>query len=138
ILTLGNPVHFTNPKKNFSPTEKPTFALNIPTQDQANIGKSKTDTWQTTDEAIQVKLVSKVNNTEIPAIIQKNAAGQFEVTVSNTDNMPHGDYSLQVNAKESIVYTRDLTQDFSWGVIAVNTNKSVYAPHEKATLSFGV
>src|SRR5579871_875161 len=138
VLTLGNPVHFDNPKTSFSPTEKPSFILNIPTKDQANIGKSTTNTWQTTDEVIQAILVSKTDNKEIPAIIHKNAAGLFVLTVTNTEGMPHGDYSLQIDAKESIMYTRNLTQDFSWGVVAVNTNKSIYAPHEKAILSFGV
>ncbi len=29
-------------------------------------------------------------------------------------------------------------QDFTWGVLAINTNKSIYAPHEKAYVMMGV
>jgi autotransporter-associated beta strand protein len=31
----------------------------------------------------------------------------------------------------------DITQDFTWGVLAFNTNKSIYLPGEAAKLSFG-
>jgi|GEM_PF-2380773 len=33
---------------------------------------------------------------------------------------------------------REITQDFSWGVLAINTNKSIYLPNEQADLQLAV
>jgi len=34
--------------------------------------------------------------------------------------------------------SRQLSQDFNWGVLALNTNKSIYSPFEKANIYYGV
>jgi len=48
-------------------------------------------------------------------------------------NLKPGMYhlSLQLRTIEGVV---NVEQDFSWGVIAVNTNKSIYKPGETAKL----
>lgn len=44
-----------------------------------------------------------------------------------------GKYSLQVTAGNDTS-----TQDFTWGVLAINTDKSIYVPHETANIYMGV
>lgn len=46
-----------------------------------------------------------------------------------------GKYTVEIKDAEGHV---ESSQDFLWGVLAINTNKSVYSPNEKAKLSFAV
>lgn len=48
-----------------------------------------------------------------------------------------GKYQLKVNREEN-GQTQTLTQDFSWGVLALNPSKSIYLPGEVAKLGIGV
>src|SRR3989344_9043663 len=48
-----------------------------------------------------------------------------------------GKYELVVTL-ESRGVKRDIRQDFTWGVLAVNTNKSIYPENDTAKLYFGV
>src|SRR3989304_7504558 len=45
-----------------------------------------------------------------------------------------GGYKLKVETYDG----RSYEQDFTWGVLAINTNKSIYAPEEVAKLSLAV
>jgi hypothetical protein len=137
-LTLGNPVHFDHPRQGFSRAELPNFTVIIPTKTNEKIGATEDNTWQTKDELIQAELINNKTNEVIPVTIKKTGEGQFHVTAIKTDSLTPGEYHLALDAKETFLYTRDLTQDFSWGVLAVNTNKSIYAPGETAHLAFGV
>src|SRR5258706_11081019 len=136
VITLHNPVQLKNPKNNFSASEKPTFTLSIPTHTPDALGKFNSNIWKTKQENIKAAIVYQ-NGTEYPATNQKNAEGQFSLSL-DTKELNRGDYKLYVSSTETAIYTRNLTQDFSWGVLAVNTDKSVYVPNETAHLSFGI
>jgi hypothetical protein len=63
---------------------------------------------------------------------------QLRVSIPEPKNglMP-GRYHLRTwILKNGVIYYRE--QDFTWGVIAVNFNKTVYAVNDKATVAFGV
>lgn len=45
-----------------------------------------------------------------------------------------GKYTIEVESEDGTV----LKQDFTWGVLAINTNKSIYLPEEKAKMQFAV
>ncbi|HBB36507.1 MAG TPA: hypothetical protein DEB07_03495 [Candidatus Moranbacteria bacterium] len=50
-----------------------------------------------------------------------------------------GKYELKVEiVSENQAQVLTTTQDFTWGVLAINLNKSIYAPEETARLQFGV
>lgn len=138
IITLNNPVQFKNPKREFQMSEVPNFTLSIPKKVKDKIGNKTTDTWQTKDEIIQATLVYKKDGSKVPITIRKNKEGVFELQTKYEPGMQRGEYHLTVAAKESFLYTRNLSQDFTWGVLAINTNKSMYTPGETAQLAMGV
>ncbi len=63
----------------------------------------------------------------------KKANGDYEVTLEHSEKFRPGKYIMIVTGDEATLY-----DDFYWGVLAVNTNKSVYAPNEEAFLQLGV
>lgn len=139
IITLNNPVRIEDPKPIFKNSEKPKFTLLIPQATTSEIGETKQGDWKSEEETIHAVAVHKATNRTVPVNIKKVEAGKFEVEVENKSNhFPPGAYTLKVSSKESFIYTRNLNQDFSWGVLAVNLNKSVYKEKEEAKLSFGV
>jgi hypothetical protein len=62
-----------------------------------------------------------------------------ELVVSPKDavNFRPGKYRLSLSLR-TIEGTVQIDQDFTWGVIAVNTNKSIYKPGDVATIGMGV
>lgn len=46
-----------------------------------------------------------------------------------------GRYTIKTKIEKNNNF-RELTQDFNWGVLAINTNKSVYKPNEKVKIYF--
>ncbi|MFH1849943.1 MAG: hypothetical protein ABH879_07225, partial [archaeon] len=61
----------------------------------------------------------------------------YEITIPQDRHFTPGLYRLEIN------YTRDgestlITQDFTWGVLALNTHKSIYRPFEAAEAGMAV
>ena len=138
IVTLNNPVELVDTPEGFTIAEDPSFTLEIPQKTSTNIGKKVEKVWKNEDESIEVSVKSDHTGEEIPAIIEKNDAGVFTISPQQTEDWRPGSYTLEVSAQESFLFTRDLTQNFSWGVLAFNTHKDRYRPGEKADLSFGI
>lgn len=65
--------------------------------------------------------------------ISRNNQGEVSVQVQRPRAFQPGEYRLKINTNGD-----SLEQDFSWGVLAFNANKSVYAPNEKAHFMFAV
>lgn len=138
VITLNNPVQLDMPRRGFGPGEKPAFNLDIPIKTTSDVGKTRQANWKTSDEDIAVIITEKETAATVSAVIKKNAAGEFEILAEKGPDWVPGTYTLQITAKESFIYTRNLTQDFSWGVLAFNTHKDAYTPNETAQLSFGI
>ena len=68
--------------------------------------------------------------------IDKNKK-ELVITPQDMPNFTPGLYklSLQLRTIDGVV---NINQDFTWGVIAVNTNKSIYHPGETAKIGIGV
>jgi hypothetical protein len=141
LLTGNNPVHLENTQENFKASEVPKFSLNLPDKNADNINKAEKGKWAKSEQ-IEAKLIPLVPEDEakreILAMVKKTASGKFELTPDMTKTLSAGKYTLEVSAKESFIYTRNISQDFTWGVLAINTSKSIYHPNEKATLYMGV
>lgn len=140
ILTLNNPVRieYANTEEAFRYTDTPSFKLRTPQSNKDNIGQSFKGEYKNKGEEITANIVHKGYRYKYPADIKKTAAGEFDVSFEKPRSFVPGDYALEVSSKESIVYTRHITQDFSWGVLAINTQKSIYTPGELARLHMGV
>ncbi|MEI8129928.1 MAG: hypothetical protein WCG55_00280 [bacterium] len=88
-----------------------------------------------------VVLDASGNQTTIAVTVQHvvvNGVGQDQVVVSKPDNMFRpGKYTLQVT-----LHTPDVNiiseQDFSWGVLAINVDRSVYHAGDTAYVQMGV
>jgi hypothetical protein len=68
--------------------------------------------------------------------IDKNKK-ELIITPQDVPNFTPGLYKLSLSLRtiEGVV---NINQDFTWGVIAVNTNKSIYKPGETAKIGIGV
>jgi hypothetical protein len=78
-------------------------------------------------------------NKEIQTLIEESANPVKIKVLKPERSFKPGKYSLRVemlSSDETQVLTS--TQDFTWGVLAINVNKSVYSPGETAKLQFGV
>ena len=86
------------------------------------------------DPNIKVSLLY-AGKEEVLVPIDKEIVGEETVLrISPGASFKPGKYTLKVidsNGDESV-------QDFLWGVLAINTNKSIYLPNEKAKLAFAV
>lgn len=69
--------------------------------------------------------------------IQKNNNGTYAIKVPSGSRFKPGKYKIEAQIQTSDG-TRNITQDFSWGVLAININKSIYKPFEQAKISMGV
>jgi len=93
------------------------------------------------DEGLEIEtnlVHSSGTNVETKIDAEQLNGQEIELTIYPPEKqfMP-GKYTL-----DAIIKTedgaRELTQDFNWGVLAINTNKSVYKPNETAKIYFGV
>lgn len=138
ILTLNNPVRLEDPKAVFKATEKPQFSLRIPQKTPEKLGQETQEKWETRQEQITADIYNKTDKKAYPVKIKKVSEGQFDLSLEKQAMLTPGKYTLLLSSRESIIYTRKIKQDFNWGVLVVNTKKSVYTKGEVAQLNFGV
>ncbi len=98
------------------------------------------------DESIAVSFNNPDNNTLNMQVLNANddvvdialnqttSGGITTLEVLPSNEIKPGEYTLVVTSADG----KMLEQDFSWGVLAINTNKSYYKPGEKAHLEFAV
>jgi len=90
------------------------------------------------DQLAKVSIVQTVYGQTIKAdvSIDKNKK-ELLIRPEDVPNFTPGLYklSLQLRTIDGVV---NINQDFTWGVIAVNTNKSIYQPGETAKIGIGV
>ncbi|MCL5435282.1 MAG: hypothetical protein M1405_02750, partial [Patescibacteria group bacterium] len=82
-------------------------------------------------------LFDKTQIAEAKVNLVKKDSDTYLITAQNDKFFRAGKYTLAVILSD-FGNSRILTQDFNWGVLAVNTNKSIYNTNEKAKLAFSV
>lgn len=98
------------------------------------------NTYQEENLTISANLVNEVTNevVDIPLKIQKESPEKYIISSQEeTYNIVPGKYALEVDVTNDN-NTQTFTQDFTWGVLAINTNKSIYGPYEKSTIAMAV
>ncbi|MEA2020525.1 MAG: hypothetical protein U9M98_02285 [Patescibacteria group bacterium] len=96
---------------------------------------------QSKEPDIDVKIFDvEGEETHFPISVEADESGNFEIEVSKGRAFRPGKYELKVTLvdPESGEELDSIEQDFTWGVLAVNTNKSIYLPREKAKLQMAV
>ncbi|QQS39286.1 glycosyltransferase [Candidatus Woesebacteria bacterium] len=125
----------TSDNKDFKITDSPSFRLQARTNFKdrlainfGNIFKGKNEKKA---RIINAKVVNhKGNEYDVGILDDKNG---YELVV-DSNNLSPGLYDLVVEDNLG----NSIAQDFSWGVLAINTNKSIYTKGENAELSFAV
>lgn len=122
-------IKIINENKNQTPSEQ--NISNSPTSDVSRFDfpsvayasdlKNNTAVYNSKGEKVETAINASANGTG------------SSIQVTRPQQFVPGRYSLVINQNG-----RKITQDFLWGVLAVNTNKSVYAPGETANLAIAV
>ncbi len=82
---------------------------------------------------ISYRLLKNGKSVDFP--IRKRKIGKSIVLIIEPpQHFTPGRYQLEVKDISGQV----IRQDFTWGVLAINTNKSIYQPYEKAKIAFAV
>ncbi|MDO9028587.1 MAG: hypothetical protein Q7U68_07000, partial [Candidatus Roizmanbacteria bacterium] len=82
----------------------------------------------------QVELTNPKKESFTPRFSFKNDNGRF-LEIEKPRQFRPGKYHLKITDGQGQVV---LEQDFTWGVLAINTNKSIYLPNETANLAMAV
>src|SRR6185369_17263062 len=120
------------PKLTFKP---PMFAValakaNFQAKEQIELTVKYSD-----DKDVSVTIVGQDQDTS-PTIDQKKVNGDTVFTIRPQASMKPGKYTISVvdNTSGQTIST----QDFTWGVLAINADKSIYLPNETANIAMAV
>ncbi len=104
-------------KKVYQTNEDVTLAVTNPDNDPFN-----TSVRNTKGQAIEVP------------VSESNDGTTTDVQLTGSNEITPGKYTIEITDDQGKV----LTQDFSWGVLAMNFDKDIYNPGETGNISFGV
>jgi hypothetical protein len=108
------------------------------TQLSANItsdqGTVQQGSWHGQNETITVQVRGPDNNIiQVQPTVEKVLDGQFNITLSSTRDARPGLYQVDLTMiKDGKLFTAH--DQFAWGLVSVNTMKSIYKPGEVANL----
>ena len=131
-------------KSNFQAGERPEFTLRIPQK----APETKTLSFfkrvlapgiaEAAEPVVQASLFdSKGQEMKDAPLSVTGNKDDFKLALSPWENLAPGQYTLKVRANNPGETSYEATQDFTWGVLAINTNKSIYTPRETVKLGFG-
>ncbi|OGK19092.1 hypothetical protein A2799_04835 [Candidatus Roizmanbacteria bacterium RIFCSPHIGHO2_01_FULL_39_24] len=130
-------------KSNFQASERPEFTLKIPPKAPETKALSFFKRFLTPSVAaaaepeIRARLFDH-RGQEVGDVSGDIVKSEDDFKLAfNSDNLKPGKYSLKIQSGNSGETAYEATQDFTWGVLAVNTNKSIYTPGETVKLGFG-
>ena len=138
--------------KDFSADEDVTFELVAPAQSIDSLIKD--NTYDVVDDSVNVSEDENIAKSEARAIVEDVKGNKFPIVsvysdlisfsdtqesrkatvVIDREEMPGpGDYKIIIS-----VDSKEIVQDFSWGVLAFNSNKDIYRTGEKAEFDISV
>ncbi len=125
-------------RNSFTALEDPVFEV----KQTKNVGQKIGDFFfkiigikkSITNSKVKVRVIdlkgNEINNIEV----YEEESGKLKVIVHRPTELDPGEYSIIVQNDKG----NGLIQDFTWGVLVVNTNKSIYLPGETAKLAMSV
>jgi len=128
------------PLKNFfKQQEDAVFEFSFETKEKTFQKRPKQQgTWLDNKEKIVAKLSGPQGSLQdtLPEIEQLND-GHFRIRVPKSRAFRPGEYKLKIElTTENTTYAEE--QNFLWGVLAINTHKSIYLPTETAFIGMAV
>lgn len=136
VISNIQTLKFIGNKVDFRLDEKPTFQVQLPTIQNVYAGKENLSNHK----KISVDVVhSSGQFPEIEPEIMALGNDKMKVTLSPKANqhIRPGKYHLTLGITEGSM-THNLEEDFSWGVLSINTNKSIFQPNETAQIQMAV
>lgn len=136
-------MNLISPDTNFKTTDNPDFNFVYKRKHKGVKGFMQSLLGVVVDEYSDLKIKTKLKNSlgevsDLGVTIDYLANGEFKVRVDkNKRNFKPGKYRLAIEIEDGEVVNTQY-QDFSWGVLAINTSKSIYLPTETAYLQMGV
>ncbi len=128
-------------KTDFSIEEAVEFTLDLSdrknNKEQKVIFTNKENVWVSNEEEITVSVYdANRNKVEVNTSIYEED-GKFSIRIDKSREFRPGKYLLEIELnKDGTDYIKE--QDFSWGVLAVNTHKSIYLPNESSFIGIAV
>lgn len=120
-----------NSPLNISATTLPKFVVPLTSQKFSNV-------WRAYAQNISAEVVNvKKENLKIDTTFDSNSKQLFVTPHAGNDFKP-GLYTLTIAVKTYNGKDITITQDFRWGVLAINTGKAVYKPGETVKIGMGV
>ena len=113
--------------KEFEPDEDPMIEVMLSDEEDKAL-----------DSQIEARLLTPEGEIEIaPEEIKKRPEGGYRIEINKRRGFAPGLNRIRIDTQyEGIPYTADY--EFLWGVLAVNTDKSMYLPDETANISMAV
>jgi len=125
----------SNKQVNVSATTLPEFVYNL---DDNKFSEIVNATGDNIKNLVKAKIAYADSSTSIntKVTIEKDKK-QLMAKPEDIPNFRPGLYKLSLTMR-TLDGDVNIEQDFTWGVIAVNTNKSIFQPGEKANIGIGV
>jgi hypothetical protein len=138
-----------SPQNIYAAYQTPTFTLDISSGKVASLSvvkevyadeAQKINEWEGDNLKVSVTFDNDAPDDahKIDAGITRISNTKFKVVaLTKSGGAPPGDYKFIAEITED-GKTREITQDFTWGVLAINPNKSIFLPGESAQISMAV
>jgi len=118
-------------------TDKTEFELGLLKADVEKKGK-QIKKWQTVSETIETFVIdSRGIIIDIDVEIEELREGKFKISLPKKREFRPGKFTIRLDLiKEGINYTQE--QDLTWGVLAINVNKSIYLESEDSFIGIAI
>lgn len=119
-------------KNSFKIDESPIFELDLKEKLAGN------QPQESNNLKAQILLPDGNTSENIITSVHQSDNNKFTISAKSSLNnkLTPGKYTLDVSLSKN-GQTKNLKQDFTWGVMAINFNKTIYAPGEIADIYFG-
>ncbi len=126
-------------ESHFSQNAEPEFTLKTKGLIQTTEEKTGQNELLIRNSKINVNIVSQGEPTNIVSQIETipERQDQFKIKVQSSNQFTPGKYKLVIDL-DTPLRNQTIEQDFSWGVLAINPDQSIYKPNSKAFIGMAV
>ncbi|MDC8452389.1 MAG: hypothetical protein LV477_05720, partial [Candidatus Nitrosotalea sp.] len=146
-ITLPITMSVTKHKSSYLMTENPEFDFEFISTDvlkkhgkptSESFGTQQTGRWTDSNSTITVDVIDPNGQTvPVNANFIKLRDGKFDIKLDSERAGKAGMYTMKITLSEGgRIYTTEST--YAWGLVSLNTEKSIYRPGETATFSIVV
>lgn len=124
-------------KTDYSLTESPEFMVIMPQSHRNKKLGSLIKEVNAAENELETKVYYQEKEIDIPIVQERLANGNYKITVQSGNHLQPGKYSL-VTTMGGVSKSEVQTQSFTWGVLALNFNKSSYKAGDEIVIGMGV